>query len=371
MIHVLHIGLSSNPGGVENFVLNYHRHIDRNKIQFDYLDMYGDGIAFSNEIVKLGGKIFTISNYKKHPFKSADELNKLLKIQDFDIVHVHMQSAANIMPILIGKRHKNINIICHSHSSNTPSGMVRKILNKLNKTILKRMNVNKWACGKKAGKWMWGDSFDDSNIILNSVEYSQYKYNEDIRKIYREKLFINEKDKIIGFVGRFGEEKNTFFLLEILKELVNMSPDFKLLTVGGNDLYDMFLEKVKENKLEKNYYSAGIQPSAKDWYQVMDAFLLPSYFEGFPMVAVEAQASGLPCFLSNTISNEINITNTITFLPIEKGDNLKWANEIYEKLKKWNRNNNNEFPDEYKIEKAAQALENKYIQILKKYKNQI
>lgn len=333
MIRVLHVGLSSNPGGVENLVLNYHKNIDRTNIQFDYIDMYGEGIAFSKEIGELGGEIYTLPNYKRHPIDATKKFRNILDENEFDIMHIHMQSAANLMPVLIGNK-KRIPVICHSHSSSTPKGMLRKILNLLNIKRLRKIKVYQWACGEKAGEWMWGVNFDSENIIPNAIDTSVYSKNISIRNSIRKELSISVEDKVVGFVGRFGDEKNTFFLIEILKELIKIDINYKLLTVGGNGLYDQFVEKIKKEKLEAHYCSAGIQSSARDFYQAMDAFLLPSFFEGFPLVGVEAQAMGLPCFMSDRIAMEIDITNSVHFLPIEPESACLWAKQIDNVLKK-------------------------------------
>lgn len=365
MIRVLHVGLSNNPGGVENLVLNYYKNIDRRQIEFDYLDIYGEGIAFSNEIEELGGKIYIVSNYKKHPLKAKKEITNLLKRCTFDIVHIHMQSAANLLPVNIAANNKKVKVICHSHSSSTPKGNLRKIFDVVNKRKIRSYPVNKWACGVRAGVWMWGEEFDSSNIIPNAIDYKLYRKNESIKNKLKNKLGFTEKDIVIGFVGRFGDEKNTFFLIEVLKELLKISNNYKLLTVGGNGLYDLFLKKISDEKLDNNYYSAGIQSSTYEWYQMMDCFLLPSFFEGFPMVGVEAQAAGLPCFLSDKIAKEIDISRNVKFLSIE-GENApkEWAIQINNEINSRNSESSN-FPELYKIEYAAKILEKKYYSILK------
>ena len=361
LIRVLHVGMSSNPGGVENLILNYHRNVDCTKVQFDYLDIYGEGLAFSTEIMRLGGNIYSLPNYKKHPLGAVNKLKKILDENKFDIMHVHMQSAANLLPIIVGIE-KKLPVICHSHSSSTPNGAIRKILNCFNIKRLRKYHVAKWACGMKAGKWMWGEDFQKENVIPNAIDTNLYRKDVSIRNKTRQELSINENDKVIGFVGRFGDEKNTFFLIEILKELLKIDEGYKLLTVGGNGLYDQFVEKIKAEKLEKYYYSAGIQNSALNWYQAMDAFLLPSFFEGFPMVGVEAQAVGLHCFMSNRISREIDITDSIEFLPIEPGSSTLWAKKISEALS--TKSKKIEFPENYKIMNAAAFLTDRYMKLV-------
>ena len=364
VVRILQVGLSSNPGGVENLVFNYHKHIDKKQFVFDYLDIYNEGIAFQDEIKQMGGKIYYVPNYKRHPIMSAKAINDLLDRQAFDIIHIHMQSAANLLPIEIALKKKNLKIICHSHSSSTPNGIIRKVLNAVNQKKLREYPIYKWACGKNAGKWMWGEHFHADDIVPNAIEYNLYKKDEKNRKILRSKLGFQESDRIMGFVGRFGDEKNTFFLIEVLKELLKLSKNYKLLTVGGNGLYDLFCKKINEEGLNECYYSAGIQKNTRDWYQVMDCFLLPSFFEGFPMVGVEAQAAGIPCFLSDRISDEINISNTVTFMSIDDENSAKnWAYKIHDRFLQKEKNGYY-FPEEYKIEMATQLLEEKYFQVI-------
>lgn len=362
LVRVLHVGLSNNPGGVENFVLNYHRNINRENIHFDYLDIYGTGIAFADEIHELGGHIYSVPYYKRHPILATKKLKKILLDNEFDVMHIHMQSAANLLPVIVGIKQKNIRIVCHTHSSSTPKGIARKILNQINQKIIRKLPVCKWACGKKSGEWMWGENFKWNDIIPNAIEYDLYKYDEKIRLQARSELMIHDDSKIIGFVGRFGSEKNIFFLIDVLIELLKISPVYKLLTVGGNELYDQFRNEIESKGLKENYYSVGIQFSAAKWYQAMDAFLLPSFFEGFPMVGVEAQASGLPCFFSDRIANEININGTAIFLPIGKENAAMWANAIHKSLEKQERVK--KIPDEYIIEFAAKQLAKRYESIV-------
>lgn len=363
MIKILHIGFSENYGGVENLVMNYYRQINRKKFQFDFLDIYGDGIAFENEINELGGNIYRLPNYKRHPVEAAKKMHHILNKNDYGIVHIHMQSAANLMPVVVALHHKKEKVIAHCHSSSTPKGIARKILHYFNITILRKMDVEKWACGERAGKWMWGETFDKKNIITNSIEADKFIPNEDVRKQMREMCGFQTGDRVIGFVGRFGDEKNTLFLIKVLTELLEISDKYKLLTVGTGEAYDEFKEQVSKQKIEKNVYFAGRQKNANEWYQAMDAFLLPSFFEGFPMVGLEAQASGLPCFFSDRISSEIDVSKTSFFISINKGEEKEWGNKIKQTLDLPN-SRLPQIPNEYKIQYAVKQFERKY-EILK------
>lgn len=359
MIKILHIGFSENYGGVENLVMNYYRNIDKNKFHFDFLDIYSAGIAFENEINALGGTIYRLPNYKRNPIKAARKMYDLLNTNDYSIVHIHMQSAANLMPVLVTLHYKKVKVIAHCHSSSTPKGLARKILHFINIKILRKLKVEKWACGIQAGKWMWAGDFENKNIFTNAIEVESFVQNNDTRRKLREKCSFQTNNIVIGFVGRFGDEKNTLFLIRVLGELLNISDKYRLLTVGNGELYSEFKKEVYKKKLDKYIYFAGAQKNANVWYQAMDAFLLPSFFEGFPMVGLEAQASGLPCFFSNRISSEIDVSKTSFFISINNGEEKEWADKINKVLSLPN-SRTPHIPDEYQIQYAVKQLEKKY-----------
>lgn len=359
MERILQIGFSDNPGGVENVVMNYYRVINKSEFQFDFLDMYGKGIAYKEQIEELGGKIYTTINYKKHPVKAYRQIRKILIENNFKCMHVHMQSAANLLPIIAGLK-ENIKVIAHSHSSSTPKGIARKVFHNLNLMVLRKLKIEKYACGKKAGEWLWKDKFKYDHVILNATDLLRFRYDVERRRIIRERIGF-QNNFVIGFVGRFGQEKNTFFLIDILKKMLEIDNSVRLLTVGGNDLYDEFESEIRKKNLDRFYYSAGIQKDSSDWYQAMDAFLMPSFFEGFPMVGIEAQAAGLPCYFSNRISDEINVTGNIIFLPItEKESDSCWASKILEHRKSERLDINNTEIVKYEVSNAVLGLEKIY-----------
>lgn len=216
---------------------------------------------------------------------------------------------------------------------------------------------------------MWGQSFDKRNVIPNAIPYKNFQSNRVIREKIRRACEFKEEDIVLGFVGRFGDEKNTSFLIRILLSLQKISKKYKLLTVGGNGRLDEFLSEIERYGLNADHYSAGVQKCSHEWYQAMDGFLLPSFFEGFPVVAIEAQAAGLPCFLSNRITREVKISENVYFLPIRNGDEILWAQTIHKAIWK-GRKGKKSISEKYNITYAAKHLEKRYQFILKKYKNE-
>ena len=360
-IKILQIGLSSIKGGIENCILNYYRYIDKSKIHFDFVDIYGDGLAYSEEIKNLGGKIFVLKNFKKHPINFIYSLNKILKTNSYHIIHINMLSSANILPAIVACFHKKTKVFLHSHNSNIPKGSIRKILHYLNIFILRNLPAEHFACGEKAGKWLFGNNFSKENVIPNAIDIHLFKKNVVVRNEIREKCNFSPKDIVIGFVGRLCEQKNILFLPDILKELRKKRKNYKMLIIGDGELREKLIKKLNDFRLKEDVYLAGFQDKISNWYQAMDLFVLPSLFEGLPIVGIEAQISGLPCFLSDQISNEIKITNNVKFLPINNAKDI-WVKSIL------NYDNcdftNNQISNLWNIKISASNLENKYFKAL-------
>lgn len=364
-IRVLHVGLSENYGGIESFVINYFRNIDRNHFMFDFADIYGEGIAYEKEIQNMGGKVFLLPNYKKHPLKMRKEYLKIFEQEKYDIVHINALSCANIIPVSVACKYKKSKIIVHSHNSLLPSGIIRRIMHSYNKMIVNRLPVNKWACGIKAGQWMWGESFNKENVVCNAVDPQKLVFNQQIRLKLRNSCGFSEQNFVIGFVGRFCEQKNVLFLLSVLEKLKEVNNTVRLLMIGDGALKEEFVRNAREKNLNDLIYYAGFQENVSEWYSAMDCFVLPSKFEGLPFVAVEAQAAGLHSYISNLVTDEVKVTNCVEYLPIDN-DGSEWADKIEEFYNKFGigyRHNEN-IPDKYDINKSCKNLESKYLKLL-------
>ena len=362
-IRVLQIGMHDNLGGVENFIMNYYRNIDRKVIQFDFINIY-DKICYEKEIKQLGGKIYNISNAKKNPFKYYKQLKKILTKNKYEIIHINLLSFANILPILAAKRVGVPNIILHSHNGGVPKGKLRKVLNKINqKFILKNKKFKLWACSELAGKWMFGEN--TFRVIDNAIDTKKFEFNEEKRKNKRKELKINN-NFVIGHVGRFQEQKNHEFLIDVFSEIYKKRHDAVLLLIGVGELQDKIQKKINQMHLEKNVKMLGAIKDIADYYQTMDIFLLPSLFEGFPIVAIEAQCAGLLCVLSKNITKEAKILSSTNFISLDETKE-QWAQKILKLYENYNRNsilNKNEI-ERYNIKNKAKELQELYIQMKK------
>lgn len=247
-IRILIIGMHDKIGGVETFLMNYYRNIDRNKVQFDFISIY-DKLCFENEIKSLGGRVYKICSEKVNPIKYCKQLEKIIRENNYKIVHINMLSAANILPVIVAKRQKIKHIIIHSHNSNTPSGLLRKLLNALNKPFL-HLGTDFFACSKLAGEWLFGKNFlkkHELKIINNAVDIDKYKFNAQTRENIRNELECRKKF-VIGHVGRFCYQKNHDFLINVFYEVQKEDKDMILLLIGEGELKEEIQEKVKKLK---------------------------------------------------------------------------------------------------------------------------
>lgn len=351
---VLQVGMHDKIGGVETFLMNYYRNIDRDKIQFDFINMY-DKLCFQDEIVELGGKIYNVPNVKKKPIKYYKELVKIIKENKYNIVHVNMLSMANILPIIAAKRAKAKKIIIHSHNTSTPHGMIRKILDKINKKIGIACATNLCACSEHAGAWMFGQK-KEFTIINNAIELEKYSFDEKKREKIRKKLKI-KNNFVIGHIGRFSEQKNHEFIIKIFSEVCKVNDNARLLLIGEGELEEQIKNMVKKMHIEDKVIFAGTTNQVEEYLHAMDVFLLPSKFEGLGIVAIEAQAAGLKVVCSNEVPVEAKITENIVFLPLNT-EIKEWLKEIqnsnlsYMERKKITFKNN-----DYDIHKEAEKLE--------------
>lgn len=357
------IGMHGKIGGVETCLMNYYRNINRDIVQFDFINMY-DKICFEDEIKQMGGNVYKVTNVKKNPFKYYRQLEEVIKKNKYDTIHVNMLSMANVVPIIVAKRLKIKNIIVHSHNSSTPHGLLRKVMNRVNKAIVINYATKLLACSKKAGEWMFGKN-RKFEIVNNAIDIEKYTYNNEIRQRIRENLGIKDKF-VIGNIARFSEQKNHDFLIEVFKEVTEIDSSAVLMLIGEGELKKQIKEKAdKYNLLDKILFLDTVS-NTNDYYQAMDVFVLTSLFEGLPVVGIEAQASGTSCVFSNTITRELELTKFTKFIGLDKTAN-QWAKEIVDlKNKGKNSINDTELIKKYDIVNEAQKLLDMYYKMSRK-----
>ena len=355
-------------GGVESVVMNYYRNIDRNKIQFDFIcDNDSTNIPYA-EIESLGGKVILISPYQK-VIKYHKELKRVLKDGNYKIVHSHINTLS-VFSLFAAKCAGVPVRIAHSHSTTNKKEKSKNLMKQLLRPFSKVFATDYMCCSELAGRWLFGDKeYDKGNVYLlnNAIDLDKFKYDETVRKEKRKELNIDDDTLVIGHVGRFVEQKNHRFLIDIFNEVHKQNENSILLLVGQGPLMEEIKEEVKSLGIEDCVKFLGQRNDINELYQVMDLFLFPSLYEGLGMVAVEAQVSGLPCVVSTEIPEIAKVTEKITIINLENKIEI-WTEIIFKYLKNINRKNIN-FTNgikKYDIIKETTKLEKKYLNSYKR-----
>lgn len=333
-IYILQLGMTKNIGGMETYLMSQYRKLDKKYIQYDFVNLSKDDkMAFSEEIKNNGSKIYSVPKRKYHPFLHYYEMMKILfhNRKKYKYIVLNTCHLYYIFPLFFAKIIQIPNRIIHSHNSDDEIkiSFFRKILININKILMHFSVTDYWACSEIAGKWMFKNR--NFRIIHNAINVSDFVYNESIRQKVRTKLGLLKDEFVIGHVGRFSYQKNHDFLIDVFNEVHRRLPESVLILIGDAVEDKSYLneakQKVKELNLEENVRFLGIRNDVPDLMQAMDCFLLPSRFEGLPLVGVEAQTSGLLCYFSDVITKEIKITSLANFISLNKSSKF-WAKEI-------------------------------------------
>ena len=315
-------------GGVESVVMNYYRNIDRTKIQFDFFcDADSTRIPY-DEIESLSGRIIVIPPYQKMPdyYKT---LVREFKNGGYKIVHSHINAMSFFS--LAAARKAGVPVrIAHSHSTSSPHEWKKNIIKNLLRPLSKINSTDYFACSEVAAKWLFGKrTFCKNKITLlhNAIDLERFAFNAKSREEIRNEFKIEKDTVVLGHIGRFMPQKNHDFLIDIFNEYHKLNKNSVLFLAGAGPLENDVREKVLAQGLSDSVIFAGQRKDADKLYMAFDVFLLPSLYEGLAVVAVEAQATGVPVFASDKVSPETDLTDTLKMLPIEKPE--YWAAQIY------------------------------------------
>ena len=350
-------------GGVEAVVMNYYRHIDHSKVQFDFIcDDDSTNIPY-DEIEKLGGKVILIPPYQK-VFKYQKELRRVLRDGKYKIVHSHINTLS-VFPLYAAKKVGVPVRIAHSHSTTNKKEWKKNLLKQVLRPFSKKYATNYMCCSELAGRWLFGDkAYDEGKVYLlnNAIDLDKFKYDKKIRDKKRKELGIKEDTIVSGHIGRFVAQKNHTFLIDIFNQFHKKEKNSILLLAGQGPLQEEIKNKVRELGLDDSVRFLGQRNDANELYQAFDVFLLPSLYEGLPVVGVEAQASGLLCFFSDDMTKETKVLDSTVFMSLSNTAE-EWTGEILTNLKDYKRiNTKNEVSDNgFDIEIEARKLEKYYI----------
>lgn len=319
-IKVLVFGLSNNYGGIETYVFNSYKHMNKDKIQFDFIDTSPKNVklAYENEYKKMNSNIYKITKRSTDWKQSNKDIIEILKNGTYDFIHLHVMNYMWWEPITLAYKYTNAKIIVHSHNSKIDYNTFIKniILDTIGRIKTRRINYLRLACGEEAGKYLFKNK--PFKVMENGIEVNKYSFNDDYRKEIRKEFNIDEKCTVFGHVGNFYIAKNYPKLLSIFQEYIKFNKNAKLLLIGNYNNNPDIKKMVLEMNLEKKVIFAGIRTDVNKIYSAFDIFLFPSLYEGLSISMIEAQISGLICYASNTIDTNTKITDNVKFIDIKE-----------------------------------------------------
>lgn len=361
MIRILQCVNDMHRAGLETMLMNYYRNIDRTKIQFDFLTHRPYKSDYDDEIESLGGRVYYAprlypQNYPiyfkwmKHFFEEHSE---------YQIMHSHID-AMSYIPLLAGKKCGIPIRIAHSHNTSIDKDF-KWILKQYYRKRVCSAATNFLACGEEAGKFLFNNK--EFKVIPNAIEIEKFSYNDEVRTKKRKELGINN-EFIIGHVGRFSYAKNHKFLIDTFSEVLKINSSAILLIIGTGDKFNEIKRYVSHLNLTNNVQFLGNRSDVSELYQAMDAFVLPSLFEGVPLVGIEAQFSDLPCIFSDKVPVEVSFSKNAQFLSLNSSAK-EWAEKILScSITNRNSYRNDIIDSPYNIKIAHNILEDYYLNLL-------
>lgn len=336
-IRIAQMMTEMNYGGVEMVVMNYYRHIDHSKVQFDFFALEGSLLPQRDEIERLGGRIYVVPSVK-HIARYNKEICKLFKKNEYRIVHSHMNTLS-VFSLRKAKKVGITNRIAHNHSTAGKGETKKNIIKYILRPFAKIYPTELCACSKLAGQWLYGKK-SKFHVFNNAIDLDLYIYEPQKSFVIKTELGLANK-LVIGHIGRFCYQKNHDFLIDIFEKIHEKRPDAVLVLIGEGETENNIRKKVKLHGLENCVRFMGKQSNTSKFYQAMDVFVLPSRYEGLPVVGVEAQATGLPCFFSDKVTTEAKILESTTFISL-KSSAFEWANTILKQIDSFERKNTKE-----------------------------
>ena len=333
MIRVAVVMGKMHAGGKKNLVMEYYRHIDRSKVQFDFFCDTDSNSVPKEEIEALGGRVYMIPPYQ-NIFANMKAMKNIFTKNKYPILHGY-NSTMNIFAMLVGKQ-CGIPVRINESISMGHKADKKNLLKNMLKPFSKCFATHYMSNGEVCGRWQFGDKmFDEGKVTVfkTVIDTDKHQYEPHLREKCR-KEFGLEDNIVIGHIGRFTAQKNTLFVIDIFHEIAKKEPRAKLLIIGHGELENEMMSKVKEYDIEDRVLNLGKREDIHQFYNAMDCFLLPSLYEGLPVVGVEAECCGLPMFFSTEIPRESSPCDDIGFFISLKRSAVDWAGKVLKETKK-------------------------------------
>lgn len=343
-IRILHCVTIMNRNGLENRLMDIYRNIDRSLIQFDFMTNRRESGEFDAEIELLGGKVYHMSRIAPRSFfRYMGELRSFFQEHpEYKIVHSHLNTLST-WPLLMAKRAGVPVRIAHSRNASMDRNF-KMLYKAFSRLFINGQATDRFACSRSAGIWLFGKKQvkqDTFHVIPNAIQLDRFLYTEDKRHKMRCELGIPEKELAVVCVARFSHQKNHGFLLSVFSEVHRKNPDSKLYLVGQGELEQEIRSQVSELGLVDSVVFLGSRADVGNVLTAMDAFLFPSFYEGFGTVMIEAQCSALPVLASDAIPYETKLCDCVEFASIQDAPDA-WAEKILSLVERTQRRDNSE-----------------------------
>lgn len=319
MIRILQIIGSLEQAGAENFLMNLYRSIDRTKVQFDFA-IYNTPSenSFYEEVLQMGAKVFFLPSKSENFIKNMRTIREIVMENNYQYVWRHTDGCFGGVDLLAAKWGRASKLILHSHSTNNKG--IEHVLHLIFKPIVNKHVTHRFACGELAGKWMFGKK--KFVIIRNGINADKFEFDERVRTKYRKEYRLIDK-VVVGHIGRFHEVKNHKFIIELFRDFLQEVPNAMLVLIGDGILKEQIEGLTVQYNLKEKVLFLNTRTDIAQLLAMMDIFLLPSLYEGFPVTLIEAQATGVPCVVSSIISKETNICGKVHYLDLDK-PTIEW-----------------------------------------------
>lgn len=364
-IRVLHVFGGLDAGGAESRVMDIYREIDKNKVQFDFLIHTEKKGFFEDEIKEMGGRIFRVPRFGiKTIFSYHRVMNEFFEqYPEYKIIHGHMLSTAFIY-LRVAKQYNVPVRIAHSRCGSRTQDNIENMIKEFFKRLSRFYVTDKFAVSKIAGVSAFGKHSVNSGkvkILPNAIKTKKYLYKNEDRNKIRSEFDIKHKF-VIGHIGRFQHQKNHDFIIDVFKKVHKQKPNSVLILVGDGDLKTSIEDKVNKLRLKDSVIFTGVRSDVPQLLQGMDVLLFPSFFEGLPGVVLEAQAAGLPCIISDKITQEVKITDLVEYVSLDESAEY-WAKKVMKYSQGFERRNTyNEIVEAgYDIESVAKWYQEFYL----------
>lgn len=310
-------------GGLTTVMMNYYRSMNKSDLKIDFASTNKADRVLVEELQENHSTYYCLGNRKRNLLKYIRNLQKLIKKNNYDVVHINGNSATMLLELSIAKKCGVKIRIAHGHTTKTSHPVLHKVLEK----FFHQSYTQAIAVSPRTGDWLFGPS--NYFLLNNAIQIDRYRFRESVRAEYRNKLGIDDKF-VVGHVGKMYAPKNHTYLLKVFAALKKQMKNTALLLVGNGHLEEDLIKECKELGIQNEVIFCGMKTDPEHYMQAMDFFVFPSLWEGMPLAMIEAQAAGLPCIVSSNVTKAVKCTDRVFFKDLKDGPE-SWAAMIAEK----------------------------------------